>query len=163
MTNAETPEPGPVENERGHWSGLLWIGAGALAVKLLAFDMVEHDAFIKEHWTPYEGTITSSQVVFGGNESGHEIQYTFTVELPTGPREYRGSKTQANGKDFGKPVDGPYAVGRTLPIYVNPDDPSEYRRPENPAGLRRIGYLIGGVLGLIGISVLRGKRSAQAA
>lgn len=162
MTEPDSPDLQPTENQSGHWSGLIWIAAGALAIKLLAFDMVEHDAFIKARWTPYEGTITASEVVFGGAQSGHEIHFTFTVELPDGPREYQGTKTQATGKDFGREVRGPYAVGETLPIYINPEDESEYRRPENQAGLRRVGYLIGGVLGLIGLSVLRGKRSRPA-
>ncbi|MHC4376804.1 MAG: DUF3592 domain-containing protein [Planctomycetota bacterium] len=162
MPETEAPAADPAENERGHWSGLLWIAAGAFAIKLLAFDMVGHDAFIKANWTAYEGTITASEVVFGGPQSGHEIHFTFTLELPDGTREYQGTKTQATGKDFGREVRGPYAVGNTLPVYVNPENESEYRRPENQAGLRRVGYLIGGVLSLIGLSVLRGKRSRPA-
>jgi hypothetical protein len=159
MSDPDVPAAAPIENEHGHWSGLIWIAAGVLAVKLLAFDLVAEDAAIKQHWTPYEGTITASEVVFAGNQSGHEVHFTFTVELPDGTREYSGSKTQAAGKDYGRPVRGTYAVGNTLPVYVNPDDPSEYRRPENPAGLRRVGYVIGAALVLLGLSVLRGKRS----
>lgn len=143
-------------SRRGHWSGLIWLGLAALAVKVFAIDAVAEDAFVKENWTRYEGTITASEVVFAGVEEGHELHYTFRVELPGGPREYTGSLNQASGKDHGREVEGQFAVGNPLEVYVDPEDPARYRRPQSQTGLRWIGYLAGGFLGLIGLSVLRG-------
>lgn len=84
------------------------------------------------------------------------------MELPGGTREYQRRQTQTSDKDLGRPLRCPYAVGNTLPVYVTPEDSSEHRRPESQSGVWRVGYLMGGVLSLIGLSVRRFKRNHPA-
>lgn len=162
MTSASsTPDSSSQKTKRGHWSGLIWLAIGAYLLKAFAFDAVEEDQHVKANWDLYEATIIDSKVHHQGLESGYELHFTFEVDLPSGKRQYKSSVSQSKGKDYNKPVEGQFAIGNTLPVYINPENPAEFHRPARQWGLKLIGYLGGGFFILCGLSVLFGKEKNQ--
>ncbi|MEM9157546.1 MAG: DUF3592 domain-containing protein [Verrucomicrobiota bacterium] len=158
---SSAPESVSTKQKRGHWSALIWLAIGAFLIKYFAFDAVEKDRRVKANWELYNATIVKSEIVHKGLESGWQLNYAFEIELPSGKRQYNTSQTSGKGANPGKPVEGQFAIGNTLPVYLNPNNLAEFHRPKRQWGLRLIGYLGGGFFILTGLSVLFGKRNPK--
>ena len=153
-----TPPSQNAKTKRGHWSGLIWLALGAYLLKSFAFDFASEDAHRKANWDAFEGVITQSEVKHLGLESGYELHFTFEVDHPSGKRQYKSSISQSNGNNYKKPVEGQFAIGKTLPVYINPENPAQFHRPKRQLGLKLIGYLGGGFFCYLGLSVLFSKQ-----
>ncbi|MBD5782052.1 DUF3592 domain-containing protein [Pelagicoccus sp. NFK12] len=150
----EKTSPIPETPKAGRWSCLVWFGIAALIIYYFGFQAAEEDAHAKANWDYYEATITQSEARHGGLEGGWAIHYSFQVDLPSGARSYTDSQSSSKGYDKDEPVEGQFAIGNTLPVYINPDNPTQFHRPLSQSGLRWIAILGGGFFGLIGLSVL---------
>jgi len=141
----------------GRASCLVWFAIAALCLKTCTFDGVARQREIRT-WDTCQATIESSEVNWGGPESDYELSLEFSVDFGDEARTYKSFRHSGKKGALTRLAREQYAPGAVIEVQINPANRREFAFLASEAGHRWMGIAGAVFFGLIGLSVLRGRK-----
>ncbi len=106
-------------------------------------------------WLKLDATVLSSEVALSSDELSYDLSIKFRGTVHENVHTYSIVRNSGSKDQMDKLAETVYAAGATIPVLINPKNPTEYRFPLPTRNPWLLGFLPGAVLMLLGFSVLR--------
>ncbi|VGO15164.1 hypothetical protein PDESU_03746 [Pontiella desulfatans] len=135
----------------------IWFLIGFALIKFLGWDQLA-DQRETAGWRKIEATVQSCNVTLAGNRSDYNLGIQFRADIDDSIHSYTCFRSSGPKGQMDKLAETTYAPGATIAVFINPDDPAEYRFPQRALGPWLVGILPGAFFILMGLSVLRAPK-----
>lgn len=136
---------------------IVWFLIGFALIKFMGWDQLA-DQRETAHWLKVDATVLSSDVTLDSANNEYELGIQFRVTVDGNIHSYTCFRNAGAKGHMDKLAKTTFAPGATIAVFINPNDPSEYRFPQRALGAWVTGFIPGAIFILIGLSVLRDSK-----
>ncbi|MDZ8119704.1 DUF3592 domain-containing protein [Pontiella agarivorans] len=137
---------------------IIWFLIGFALIKFMGWDQLA-DQRETAKWFKTEATVLSSDVSLDSAKNEYHLGLHFSTKVGGNIYSYTCFRNAGAKGHMDTLAETTYAPGATIAVFINPNNPSQYRFPQRAIGPWIVGFIPGVFLILIGLSVLRAKES----